>query len=211
LNWLLHCLPGDIESKGVVLDHCEQVLAPGGVVFGSTVLNGGVRHTRRSRWMMTRLNREGVFSNLDDDLDGLKRELTARFGHATVEVVGTSPCFPHAPSAFTPKSEARLRIGVGHTPAPDELRQSCLQSSSLPPWARGGSAARPHRLSGKARVASGLSSHGVRLAPGTGIAGAAISTGEPRRWPTAGSDPRFAAQIARRHRLCAAPASRFRG
>jgi SAM-dependent methyltransferase len=41
LNWLLHCLPGNIAAKSVVFDHAITVLAPGGVVFGSTVLSGG--------------------------------------------------------------------------------------------------------------------------------------------------------------------------
>ena len=93
LNWLLHCLPGDMASKSVVFDHCKTVLAPGGVVFGSTVLNGGVRHTRWSRWMMQKLNNDGVFSNLEDDLDGLKHELDLRFTRPVVNVVGTVALF----------------------------------------------------------------------------------------------------------------------
>ncbi len=93
VNWLLHCLPGDIASKSVIFDHCREVLAPGGVVFGGTVLNGGVRHTPWSRRLMDKYNRTGVFTNLDDDLDGLKRELTARFAEVDVHVVGTVGLF----------------------------------------------------------------------------------------------------------------------
>jgi len=93
LNWLLHCLPGNMATKSVVFDHCKTVLAPGGVVFGSTVLSGGVRHTRLSRWMMERLNRDGTFTNRDDDLDGLKAQLDQRFGSAQVEVVGAVAIF----------------------------------------------------------------------------------------------------------------------
>jgi SAM-dependent methyltransferase len=93
LNWLLHCLPGNMATKGVVFDHCKAVLAPGGVVFGSTVLSGGVRHTPLSRWMMERLNRDGTFTNRDDDLDELKTQLGQRFDKAQVEVVGTVGIF----------------------------------------------------------------------------------------------------------------------
>ena len=93
LNWLLHCLPGNIATKGVVFDHCKTVLAPGGVMFGSTVLSGGVRHTRWSRWMMERLNRDGTFTNRDDDLDGLKEQLTKRFESALVDVDGAVGIF----------------------------------------------------------------------------------------------------------------------
>lgn len=46
-----------------------------GVVFGSTVLAGGVKHTALSRWMMNLLNGNGSFTNRDDDLDGLKTQL----------------------------------------------------------------------------------------------------------------------------------------
>lgn len=93
LNWLLHCLPGNIASKSVVFDHCKAVLAPGGVVFGSTVLNGGVRHTPQSRWMQKTLNDKGTFGNLDDDLDGLARELESRFERPSLRVKGTVALF----------------------------------------------------------------------------------------------------------------------
>ena len=93
LNWLLHCLPGNIATKSVVFDHAKTVLAPGGVVFGSTVLSGGVRHTAWSRWMMERLNRDGTFTNRDDDLDSLRTELDRRFDSARVEVVGAVGIF----------------------------------------------------------------------------------------------------------------------
>ena len=93
MNWLLHCVPGDIASKSVIFDHCKAVLAPGGVVFGSTVLNGGVRHTPWSRAVQQMLNKRGVFSNLQDDLDGLRRELGARFDSPRVDVVGTVGIF----------------------------------------------------------------------------------------------------------------------
>lgn len=86
LNWLLHCMPGDIATKAVVFDHCKTVLAPGGVVFGSTVLNEGVPHNPFSRWMMNLLNRKGAFTNQDDDLDGLRRELDRRFRSVQIKV-----------------------------------------------------------------------------------------------------------------------------
>jgi len=94
LNWLLHCVPGDMTSKGAVFDHCHTVLAPGGVVFGSTVLTGGVPHTRFSRWMMDKLNDGNhSFSNRDDDLDTLTTQLDQRFRDTQVEVVGSVAIF----------------------------------------------------------------------------------------------------------------------
>lgn len=94
LNWLLHCVPGDMTTKGVVFDHCMTVLAPGGVVFGSTVLTGGVPHTRFSRWMMDKLNDGNEsFSNREDDLDTLTTQLDQRFHDTQVEVVGSVAIF----------------------------------------------------------------------------------------------------------------------
>jgi ubiquinone/menaquinone biosynthesis C-methylase UbiE len=93
MNWLLHCLPGDIATKSAVFDHCSTVLAPGGAIFGSTVLNRGVRHNAFSRWMMNLLNRRGAFTNLDDDLEGLKTELGRRFSSVEVKVVGSVAIF----------------------------------------------------------------------------------------------------------------------
>jgi SAM-dependent methyltransferase len=93
LNWLLHCLPGTMATKAVVFDHCKEVLAPGGVVFGSTILNEGVRHTPWSRLMMRQLNRDGTFSNLGDDLDTVRTELSRRFDDTHVELAGAVGIF----------------------------------------------------------------------------------------------------------------------
>ena len=45
LSYLLHCLPGDLESKSVVFDNLAPVLAPGGVIFGATLLSIGVERS----------------------------------------------------------------------------------------------------------------------------------------------------------------------
>ena len=42
---------------------------------------------------MERLNRDGTFTNGDDDLDGLKAQLDKRFDSAQVEVVGAVAIF----------------------------------------------------------------------------------------------------------------------
>jgi hypothetical protein len=43
--------------------------------------------------MMERLNRDGTFTNRDDDLDGLKTQLTQRFESVQVTVVGAVGIF----------------------------------------------------------------------------------------------------------------------
>jgi hypothetical protein len=93
-NYLLHCLPGPIESKAAmlaanVLPHLE----PGGVLFGGTILGRGVRHTRLGRRLMRLYNKQGIFSNTDDDEQGLETGLASAMSHVSIEVVGAVAVF----------------------------------------------------------------------------------------------------------------------
>ena len=93
VNYLLHCLPGSIESKSVALDHLRALMNPGAVLFGSTLLQGGVHRHWLARRVMDAYNRKGIFSNRHDDLDGLARALRQRFTEVSVEVVGCAALF----------------------------------------------------------------------------------------------------------------------
>ncbi len=94
LNFLLHCLPGPIEQKTrAVVQGVKPHLAPGAVVFGSTILGRGVHHNAVGGALMRPYNRRGVFSNLDDDREGLERALTAELSAVEAEVVGTVALF----------------------------------------------------------------------------------------------------------------------
>jgi hypothetical protein len=85
---LLHCVPGTIADKAVAFDHAEQVLVPGGTLFGATILGKGVPHTRWADRALRRLNRSGAFSNLDDSLEDLESALAERFPVHRVDVCG---------------------------------------------------------------------------------------------------------------------------
>jgi ubiquinone/menaquinone biosynthesis C-methylase UbiE len=93
LNFLLHCLPGTIESKAAVFRNLKPYVEPGGVFFGSTVLTGGVRHTWLSRRVNAFYNRKGIFSNEADSLDGLRRVLEEELGSHELEVRGSVALF----------------------------------------------------------------------------------------------------------------------
>lgn len=93
LNYLLHCLPGTIESKSVIFDHLAEWLNPEAVVFGSTLLSHGVTHSWTARRLMAFYNKKGVFSNQSDSLDGLRRELDQRFQDVVVEAAGCAAIF----------------------------------------------------------------------------------------------------------------------
>jgi len=93
INYLLHCVPGSIASKAVVFDHLRELMSPGGVLFGSSLLQGGVVRSWPAQHLMALYNRKGIFSNEADDLDGLKRELRKRFEQVSIEVVGCAALF----------------------------------------------------------------------------------------------------------------------
>lgn len=88
MNYLLHCIPGNIRSKAAAFDHIDEYLSPGGVLFGSTILQGGVERSGLAKRLMALYNKKGIFSNTEDDLDGLKEELRSRFSDSYVEAVG---------------------------------------------------------------------------------------------------------------------------
>jgi Methyltransferase domain len=93
-NYLLHCLPGQIESKArSVAGNVRPYLEPGGVLFGSTILGRGVPHTRLGRVLMRLYNAKGIFSNLDDDVRGLEGGLASRLKDVEIEVVGAVAVF----------------------------------------------------------------------------------------------------------------------
>jgi SAM-dependent methyltransferase len=93
MSLLLHCLPGAIPSKAAIFEHARSVLAPGGLIFGATILNGGVRHTALSRRAMQAFNRRGHFSNLDDNLDDLDAALGRASSEHELRVIGTVALF----------------------------------------------------------------------------------------------------------------------
>lgn len=44
INYVFHCLPGNMADKTVVFQNLADVLKPGGKVFGTTILGQGVSH-----------------------------------------------------------------------------------------------------------------------------------------------------------------------
>jgi ubiquinone/menaquinone biosynthesis C-methylase UbiE len=93
VSYLLHCLPGSIESKSVALDHLKALTNPGAVLFGATLLYGGVPRSWCAKRLMELYNEKGIFSNRADDVEGLTRELKRRFRAVVVELVGCAAVF----------------------------------------------------------------------------------------------------------------------
>ena len=93
MNYLLHCVPGSIEIKVIMFDHLKALMNPNAVLFGSTLLQGGVSHNWMAKRLMGFYNTQGIFSNQGDDLGYLTRALTRRFRDVSVEVLGCAALF----------------------------------------------------------------------------------------------------------------------
>src|SRR4030042_4934822 len=90
---LLHCLPGDIRSKGVVFEKLRSLLNDGGVIFGSTILYRGVERSPLATCMLKLSNRLGFMTNLNDDPEGLKKVLGQHFSQSWLKVIGCVALF----------------------------------------------------------------------------------------------------------------------
>lgn len=107
INYLLHCLPGDMAAKACVFDHLRPLMQPDAVIFGSTLLQGGVERNWAARRLMEIYNSKGIFSNDRDDLAALHNELARRFEQVAVEIVGAAALF--SARAIRQSDKTRLR------------------------------------------------------------------------------------------------------
>ena len=93
LNYVLHCLPGDMAAKAVAFDHLSALANPGATVFGATLLHEGVHRNWFARQVMARNNRHGIFTNTHDSLDALRAELERRLSEVSIDVIGCVAVF----------------------------------------------------------------------------------------------------------------------
>jgi len=93
LNYVFHCLPGTMAEKTILLDHLKPHVAPGGTVFGSTILQGDTQRSWVARRLMRLYNGKGVFCNENDTREALEKALTARFEEVQIEVIGCVALF----------------------------------------------------------------------------------------------------------------------
>jgi hypothetical protein len=69
------------------------MMNPNAVIFGSTLLQGNVSRNWFAKRLMGVYNSKGIFSNQDDDLDGLARSLNKHFRDVSIQVVGCVALF----------------------------------------------------------------------------------------------------------------------
>jgi hypothetical protein len=90
---LLHCLPGDLKTKAIVFEHAKEVMNPGAVVFGSTILYEGVKRTAQATLAIKYCNKKGFMANMNDSLEDLREILQHSFSESSVKVIGCEALF----------------------------------------------------------------------------------------------------------------------
>jgi SAM-dependent methyltransferase len=93
LTHILHCLPGTMPDKRPAFEEARRALAPGGTLFGATILGPAADHNRLGRTPIELNNRLGVMSNRDDTAEALDADLDRHFDSHELEVVGTVALF----------------------------------------------------------------------------------------------------------------------
>lgn len=89
INFLLHCLPGHLLSKGSVFGNLKPLLNPdGGVIFGTTVLGTGVKRNFLAKGLMRAYNSIRIFCNSEDNASDLEYVLKDEFRDYSIHVAG---------------------------------------------------------------------------------------------------------------------------
>lgn len=86
INYLLHCLPGSLESKSVVFDYLSPLLKANGTIFGATILQGNAPRSFVAKRLMKIYNKKGIFSNTQDTLEVLEEILKKRYTQYDIQV-----------------------------------------------------------------------------------------------------------------------------
>lgn len=93
MNYLLHCLPGNMDTKSAAIASATSMLQPNGVLFGATILADANLHTKTSQGLCAFYNKKGIFSNREDTLDALKHMIAQHLTDIEISVIGCVALF----------------------------------------------------------------------------------------------------------------------
>lgn len=93
LFYLYHCLPGTMEEKAAALANLSPYLAPGGVMYGATILGKSVNYNIIGRRLIDVYNTKGVFGNRYDTLEGIRVALQHHFQRVDIRQKGNVALF----------------------------------------------------------------------------------------------------------------------
>lgn len=86
--YLYHCLPGTMEEKAAALANLSPYLAPGGIMYGATILGKSANHNVIGRRLIDVYNTKGVFGNRHDTLEGIRLALQHHFQRVDIRQKG---------------------------------------------------------------------------------------------------------------------------
>lgn len=86
--YLLHCVPGPQERKVKAFDVVRDLLAPGGVLVGSTILGREQPMNWIAAKLMSIYNNSGTFDNWNDRRHVFEEALRKNFEEVSVRLVG---------------------------------------------------------------------------------------------------------------------------
>lgn len=93
MNYLLHCLPGNMKSKNIIIENAVAMLKPQGVLFGATILSDPKLHNFLSKFAMNLANHKQVCCNKEDTYLLLKEILEKNLSEVEIETVGCVALF----------------------------------------------------------------------------------------------------------------------
>ena len=103
LNLVIHCLPGPFERKAGAVANVAAVMAPDGVLFGSSVIGTTGSHNAVARTMLRAYNWRGAFDNLEDSEEAIGAMLASSFEEVEVDTIGSIAIFAaRAPRSTSP-------------------------------------------------------------------------------------------------------------
>lgn len=88
INYLLHCLPGDISTKEIVFKNVTSLLNNKGVVFGSTILGDTAKANFLARKLLSVYNQKKIMSNANDSRADVEAVLARYFRTYTCKQEG---------------------------------------------------------------------------------------------------------------------------
>ena len=93
LTHVLHCLPGSMAEKGIAFENAKRALAPGGTLFGATILAKDVHLSPLARAFTALSNSRGILHNWDDGPAELDAALGRVFPDRKIRIHGTVALF----------------------------------------------------------------------------------------------------------------------
>lgn len=97
--FVLHCLPGPVDSKTQLFARIKPLLVENGTIYGTTILGKGIVHNWLGRLLMSIYNGRGIFNNWGDGEFEIGEALIKHYEIVETRVVGRVLMF----SASQPK------------------------------------------------------------------------------------------------------------